>query len=396
MDSSRASETSKSPTHRLFLCEMEAGDLLDTLNEVQTKMQKSLEKLMICMLRASRGEELTIGFLGGSITQGSVASSHELTYAYRVYQWWCESFPKAVFHYVNGGIGGTTSHFGAARAVDDVLMYQPDVVFVDFSVNDDATLFFQETYEGVIRRLLTWPSNPAVVVLNNVFYDTGSNAQEYHNAVAAHYQIPCVSIRDTIYRKIWEGIYTAGELTPDNLHPNDKGHGLVAQEVIRLLEAARGELDGRTTYQKQSLPAPLTPNAYQQARRLNITNTNPRLCGFRADTEEKKGHLDVFKNGWLGSRLGDKIVFEIEASCIAVQYRKTIHKPSPTARAVLDGNKESSWLLEGNFEETWGDCLYLEVILHHGQRKLHTVEIEIVEAGEEIQTPFYLLSLIIA
>lgn len=382
-------------------------------------MQKSLEKLMIYMLRASQGEELTIGFLGGSITQGSVASSHELTYSYRVYQWWCRSFPDASFHYVNGGIGGTSSHFGAARAIDDVLMYQPDIVFVDFSVNDDPNLFFQETYEGVIRRLLTWPSNPAIVVLNNVFYDTGSNAQEYHNAVAAHYQIPCVSIRDTIYRKIQEGIYTAKELTPDNLHPNDKGHGLVAEEIIRLLEAAREELKGmmadseqtgflRKNFgdmdissspqlcQEQSLPAPLTPNAYQEAVRLNIRNSNPCLCGFRADTEEKKGHLDVFKNGWLGKKPGDKIIFEVQASCIAVQYRKTIHKPSPRARVVLDKDQENSCLLDGNFAETWGDCLYLEPILHHGQRKLHTVEIEIVEAGDDIQTPFYLLSLIIA
>ena len=88
------------------------------------------------MARAERGEELTIGFLGGSITQGSLASAEDKTYAYRVYQWWCDTFLQAEFHYVNGGIGGTCSCFGAARAVGDLLMYQPDVVVMDFSVND--------------------------------------------------------------------------------------------------------------------------------------------------------------------------------------------------------------------------------------------------------------------
>lgn len=101
----------------------------------------NLARLKNCMLRAEKGEELTIGFLGGSITQGSLASKPENSYAYRVFSWWKKEFPKAGLHYVNAGIGGTTSHFGAARAVTDVLMYQPDVVIVDFSVNDEADVF---------------------------------------------------------------------------------------------------------------------------------------------------------------------------------------------------------------------------------------------------------------
>ena len=143
----------------------------------------NLSRLKNCMARAQRGEELTIGFLGGSITQGSLATEHENTYAYRVFTWWKETFPNAEFHYVNGGIGGTTSHYGVSRAVTDVLMYQPDFVVVDFSVNDEPDEFFQETYEGVIRKLLRWKSEPAVVILNNVFYDAGKTAQDFHNAV---------------------------------------------------------------------------------------------------------------------------------------------------------------------------------------------------------------------
>lgn len=102
----------------------------------------NLARLKNCMKKADRGEGLTIGFLGGSITQGSLATEPEKCYAYQVYQWWRENFPKAEFFYVNGGIGGTTSHFGVARAVEDVLMYQPDVVFMDFSVNDRGGLVF--------------------------------------------------------------------------------------------------------------------------------------------------------------------------------------------------------------------------------------------------------------
>lgn len=101
----------------------------------------NLARLKRCMLMAEQGGELTIGFLGGSISQGSLATGPERCYAYRVFSWWRQAFPRAAFHYVNGGIGGTTSHFGVSRAVSDVLMYQPDVVVVDFSVNDEADTF---------------------------------------------------------------------------------------------------------------------------------------------------------------------------------------------------------------------------------------------------------------
>lgn len=60
-------------------------------------------RLKSCMRRAEAGEELTIGFFGGSITQDSLATKHENCYAYRVFRWWEETFPKAVFRYVNGG-----------------------------------------------------------------------------------------------------------------------------------------------------------------------------------------------------------------------------------------------------------------------------------------------------
>ena len=325
------------------------------------------------MDRANCGEELTIGFLGGSITQGSLASQHEKTYAYQVFRWWNQTFPKAKFYYVNGGIGGTSSHYGVARAVSDLLIYQPDFVVVDFSVNDTADSFFQETYEGLVRKILAWDSKPAVVLLHNVFYDTGLSAQKYHQAVGEWYHLPCISIRDTVYQRVKTGELKRIELTPDGLHPNDQGHQLVAAEIIHFLEKVKVcVLDGAILvegweYGTEELPAAFTANRYEQAKRLTIQNCSPKLLGFFADTEEKMGHLDAFKNGWIGKRARDRIVFEVKGSCIALQYRKSVQKPALCAIAILDGNQEQAFLLDGNFEEDWGDCQYLQVLLHHGE-----------------------------
>lgn len=366
-----------------------------------------MTRLKNLMKRAANGESLVIGFLGGSITQGSLSSTPKNCYAYLVYEWWKKSFPNAAFSFVNGGIGGTTSHYGGARAWKDVLCYRPDIVTVDFSVNDDANEFFEETYEGTLRRLLAAPSAPAVVVLNNVFYDTGKNAQDYHNRIADHYGIPHVSIKDTVYPDVESGKIVRADITSDNLHPNDKGHRLVADEICKLLDSIKAEveeetiagenIEGKSTKTEASvlLPAPLTENAYEHSRLIQIQDNEAILDGFLVDPIEKKGMLDIFKNGWTAAHTNDKISFEIECSCLAVQYRKSVQQPVPKAKAVIDGDEAHAVILDGNFTEDWGDCLYLEPLLHHAEKKVHRIEITITDA-KDIVRPFYLVSLIVS
>lgn len=366
-----------------------------------------MTRLKNLMKRAANGESLVIGFLGGSITQGSLSSTPKTCYAYLVYEWWKKSFPNAAFSFVNGGIGGTTSHYGGARAWKDVLCYRPDIVTVDFSVNDDANEFFEETYEGTLRRLLAAPSAPAVVVLNNVFYDTGKNAQDYHNRIADHYGIPHVSIKDTVYPDVESGKIVRADITPDNLHPNDKGHRLVADEICKLLDSIKAEveeetiagenIEGKSTKTEASvlLPAPLTENAYEHSRLIQIQDNEAILDGFLVDPIEKKGMLDIFKNGWTAAHTNDKISVEIECSCLAVQYRKSVQQPVPKAKAVIDGDEAHAVILDGNFTEDWGDCLYLEPLLHHAEKKVHRIEITVTDA-KDIVRPFYLVSLIVS
>ena len=366
-----------------------------------------MTRLKNLMKRAANGESLVIGFLGGSITQGSLSSTPKTCYAYLVYEWWKKSFPNAAFSFVNGGIGGTTSHYGGARAWKDVLCYRPDIVTVDFSVNDDANEFFEETYEGTLRRLLAAPSAPAVVVLNNVFYDTGKNAQDYHNRIADHYGIPHVSIKDTVYSDVESGKIVRADITPDNLHPNDKGHRLVADEICKLLDSIKAEMEEETiageniegkstkTEASVSLPAPLTENAYEHSRLIQIQDNEAILDGFLVDPIEKKGMLDIFKNGWTAAHTNDKISFEIECSCLAVQYRKSVQQPVPKAKAVIDGDEAHAVILDGNFTEDWGDCLYLEPLLNHAEKKVHRIEITVTDA-KDIVRPFYLVSLIVS
>ncbi len=221
----------------------------------------NLYRMKKLMARAEAGETLNIGFLGGSITQGCLASAPELCYAYRVFQWWEKTFPQAKFHYINAGIGGTTSHFGTARAESDLLSHKPDFVIIEFSVNDESTEFFRETYEGLVRRVWQDENEPAVMLVHNVYYNNGGNAQIMHGQIARHYQLPAVSMQSSIYPEVVAGRIPNREITEDDLHPNDQGHELVASVITYALDKIRM---AQTDDEEPEFPAPLTQNCYEK------------------------------------------------------------------------------------------------------------------------------------
>ena len=358
------------------------------------------------MARARRGEQLVIGFIGGSITQGSLSSTPQTCYAYRVYTWWKETFPQAEFVYCNAGIGGMTSEFGAARVGTDLLAERPDFVIVEFSVNDESTEHFKETYEGLVRKILGAAWNPAVLLVHNVFYHNGANAQVMHAAIGRHYDLPSVSMQSSIYPEVVAGRIENRAITPDDLHPNDEGHALVASVITYFLEQVRsGKLTGSNASfaPGAKLPVPLTKNAYEDSVRIRNAAApdmaglqQPTLDGFTPDETAQNGITDCFRYGWTAEKTGDAITFLVEGSCIAVQYRKSVKLPAPAALAVVDGDEEHAVRLDANFDESWGDKLELTTLLEHGKEGRHTVTIRLAETHEDDAVPFYLVSVIAA
>lgn len=354
------------------------------------------ERIAKVLKKAENGQPITLGYLGGSITQGSLSSTPDTCYAAMTTKWWREQYPNTEFTYVNGGIGGTTSQFGAARVDSDILAYEPDFVIIEFSVNDDNNLFFRETYEGLVRKVYTSKTAPAVLLVHNIFYEDGRNTQDQHETVGRYYNIPCVSMKTSVYQAIAHGKIAVRDVTPDDLHPNDAGHALLANLITNFLETVQKESVAAVTdvtRQPEELPKPITANAYQNSVRYQVYNSTPELSGFVADTEEQWHITDIFKRGFIGKKKGDTIRFTIEGTGIAVQYRKSVKHPACVAKVVLDKDEANAMVLDGNFDETWGDCLYITTVAKHIEDKAHSVEITITE-GDESMVPFYLVAVI--
>lgn len=356
----------------------------------------NLKRLKALMKRAQAGEKLVIGFIGGSITQGSLSSSPKLCYAYRVFSWWEKTFPKAAFTYVNAGIGGTTSQFGVARVEADLLSHKPDFVLAEFSVNDESNEHFMETYEGLIRRIYKSETRPAMLIAHNVRYDNGANAQLVHAKIARRYELPCISMQSSIYPELLAGRIENREITPDDLHPNDKGHELVASVISFFLNrvlASIDEPDCPSFDDTGDFPSPETANSYEHSFRYDNRNCIPALNGFVRDAAVQNGITDCFKNGWYAINKGDSIIFDVEGQGISVQYRRSVLKPAPIARVIVDGDCENSVYLDANFDEDWGDKLELQTITEHTAYGRHKVQIEITESND-CKVPFYIASII--
>lgn len=334
------------------------------------------------VFKKAKENPITVAFLGGSITQGANSTRINRCYASLVQKWFKDKFKEVNF--INAGIGATTSVLGSARVDEQVIALKPDIVMIDFSVNDENTEEFLESYESLVRKLLK--SGSAVLLMHNLYYDDGHNAQEIHKMIAQHYNLSGVSIRDALYPKILAGDIIREEITEDMLHPNDKGHKLLADLVSEFLEKlyCAGE-----TEQDYSIPQKLTKARLENAKLYN-NKCLAQLDGFKIDNRKRKSIKDVFKEGWLAKKAGDSITLEIPPSkLVYIGFKRYKNGNAPIAEVLINGSFVRK--LDANFDLDWGDKCEVVKIFEGKRAKKFKITIKLLTGGEN---PFNLLFVI--
>ena len=188
------------------------------------------------MKKALRGENITIATIGGSITEGGAldrepVGKRDLGWAPLMAQWWERMFPGQVT-FVNAGISGTLSMFGNYRLEDDVLCHNPDLLFVEFAVNDGGGGgSMRRAQESIIRRMLESGGAAIQIFFTAVSYN-GGGAQPDYQPVGEFYNIPQISPRDAFWGHTFSNAdgktYDFAGLTYDGTHPNVLGNAMVA------------------------------------------------------------------------------------------------------------------------------------------------------------------------
>jgi lysophospholipase L1-like esterase len=153
-----------------------------------------------------------------------------------------ERFPFAVVNVIVTAIGGETSLSGSKRFDNDVLCHKPEVITIDYSLNDrglsihEAKACWSEMIEKSLARgvriiLLTPSWQKAFFEQNESWKALVSHAQQVRT-LADQYNVGLSDSFQAFQRYIDQGGDLADLLSHVN-HPNCKGHELIAGELAR-------------------------------------------------------------------------------------------------------------------------------------------------------------------
>lgn len=208
--------------------------------------------------KLKQGKDVRIAYFGGSITA-------QEGWRPKTLKWFQEHYPNARVSQINAAIGGTGSDLGVFRCRHDVLAQHPDLVFVEFAVNDGGASPEQiyRCMEGIVRQ--TWHANPETDIcfvytlagdmlqtLQTGKYPRAASAMEkladFYGIPSVHTGVEVAKLEKTgrlIFKgekpKTDEAKKELGDkiiFSPDGVHPYpDTGHQLYLEAIVRSLPA---------------------------------------------------------------------------------------------------------------------------------------------------------------
>jgi acyl-CoA thioesterase-1 len=163
----------------------------------------------------------TIVCLGDSITSG-VGATPETAYPSLLTS-------RLGTEVINHGVPGDTTEEGLAR-VDDVLAEDPWLVIVELGGNDILNRVPPERTEAALRRIVErlLAANVAVVLIELEVPFAGRYAEIY-NRIGDEYDVPVID-------DVLGEILTDASLKADPIHPNSRGHEVLAAALADELE----------------------------------------------------------------------------------------------------------------------------------------------------------------
>lgn len=147
-------------------------------------------------------KKLSVVYFGGSVTNGSVPESwRKLTT-----DWLTESFPEADITFTNSASGESGTFLGAYRVERDVIGYEPDLVFLEYCINDKYYYGTNDVSrqnamrgcETIVREIKKARPDCDIVIL--IVTDSGVRNQALyptalgHETVAKEYGISTVNV----------------------------------------------------------------------------------------------------------------------------------------------------------------------------------------------------------
>lgn len=364
------------------------NSLLDAGNVYRLK--KVIEK-------AKRGEEVVLAYIGGSITQGAGSKPiHHKSYAYLSYRGFCEHFSPdggSNVKFVKAGVGGTPSELGMIRYEKDVTDFgriKPDLVVVEFAVNDEGDETEGVSYESLVRKIAKADNAPAVI-LNFAVFMSEWNLEDRLVPIGKNYDLPMVSVKSAVVPQFGEAtVMTKRQFFYDIFHPTNDGHRVMADCLIHLFQVA-DKMD-MPEHDSDFTKAPVKGADFEDIVLLDRSNIDSHAVVSQRGFDKKDEHIQYverdqnnfstpeFENNWAKTDDSQDAEFAMTLTC---KNLVLVSKDSGSPRfGKADVYVDGKLVLTADpLVNGWEHC-NPQIILNESERKEHNVKI-VMHPGEE-------------
>ncbi len=251
-------------------------------------------------------KKLTVAYFGGSITEaGMMDGGVNPSWRIAVGDWFVKTYPDCEIVNRCAAIGGTGSALGTFRCEKDLLSVKPDLVFIEYSVNDSGAAYRDvlANSETIVRKIREADPFTDLVYVHTITKDVSDRmaaGSEYtsraaHSAVMHHYGIPQIDMGEILRTRI---IAEGGDwltYTSDTVHPRGNGHAVYADAVIAFLAEALKGAEGTAAPEAFALPEPLLTLDRMNAHLADASAVRlPEACAFRLVSQSLCGRYPQY------------------------------------------------------------------------------------------------------
>ena len=348
------------------------------------RLKKVIEKL-----RA--GENVYIAALGGSVTEGAGPSNYKDGYAYQFNKKLRAAYTPndgANVFFNGAGLSGTPSQLGLVRYqsdVVDVLGHTPDLLIIEFAVNDDGSDLSTRAFEALVRNALEANDECAVIALYSAA--TYGNTANQKKVVADFYGIPQVNVLALVQRATSANDFSKQDYYTDNVHPTKAGHEIQADCLMNLLaktDAAPAD-DAVSIPENWCKPKPLTNFTRILGDDENVKITASVFDGNDDYTQSiKKTGKGNFPKNWHHTSGQGSFVMEINCKALILTYKEQgswLSEKFGKADVYVDGKLKATY--DGGKAGGWNNC-EPNIIIDERTAAKHTVVVKMAPGSEKL------------
>jgi acyl-CoA thioesterase-1 len=186
------------------------------------------------------GEPVKIVALGDSLTYGWMVDKGFLDYLKEML---AVKYPGSLITIINRGIPGDTAEGGLHRLEHHVLKSEPDLVFIQFALNDAFSGYpverFQRNIESIIGKIINETSSE-LLLMTSVALEENEQwiAEKFYSTlqqIAEKEEMQIVCVHEYWERKMGEGTAFDTLVQADRVHPTTAGYRLMAEAVMEVL-----------------------------------------------------------------------------------------------------------------------------------------------------------------